>query len=106
MFSLQYIQACRSTSNTIPGRLEKLVSEQIAGGNGSLSRAGSNTSLSASLQVKLSGSHLTPQCYSFITYVQVGSKITVAKSYFICLMQSGESDAVHGHLLGFLIFLT
>lgn len=26
MFSLQYIQACRSTSNTIPGRLEKLVS--------------------------------------------------------------------------------
>ncbi|NWR69714.1 FANCI protein, partial [Centropus unirufus] len=39
-----YIQACRSTTNTIPGRLEKLV--------------------------KLSGSHLTPQCYSFITYVQ------------------------------------
>ncbi|NXE25589.1 FANCI protein, partial [Ardeotis kori] len=39
-----YIQACRSTSTTIPGRLEKLV--------------------------KLSGSHLTPQCYSFITYVQ------------------------------------
>ncbi|KAM6304685.1 Fanconi anemia group I protein [Podargus strigoides] len=39
-----YIQACRSTSNTIPGRLEKLV--------------------------KLSGSHLTPQCYSFLTYVQ------------------------------------
>ncbi|XP_031443590.1 Fanconi anemia group I protein [Phasianus colchicus] len=39
-----YIQACRSTSNTVPGRLEKLV--------------------------KLSGSHLTPQCYSFITYVQ------------------------------------
>ncbi|NWX49575.1 FANCI protein, partial [Steatornis caripensis] len=39
-----YIQACRSTSNAIPGRLEKLV--------------------------KLSGSHLTPQCYSFITYVQ------------------------------------
>ncbi|XP_061227333.1 Fanconi anemia group I protein [Neopsephotus bourkii] len=39
-----YIHACRNTSNTIPGRLEKLV--------------------------KLSGSHLTPQCYSFITYVQ------------------------------------
>ncbi|XP_067161960.1 Fanconi anemia group I protein isoform X2 [Apteryx mantelli] len=39
-----YIQVCRSTSNAIPGRLEKLV--------------------------KLSGSHLTPQCYSFITYVQ------------------------------------
>ncbi|KFP89509.1 Fanconi anemia group I protein, partial [Apaloderma vittatum] len=39
-----YIQVCHSTSNTIPGRLEKLV--------------------------KLSGSHLTPQCYSFITYVQ------------------------------------
>uniref|UniRef100_A0A8B9M890 FA complementation group I n=1 Tax=Accipiter nisus TaxID=211598 RepID=A0A8B9M890_9AVES len=49
-----YIQACRSTSNTIPGRLEKLV--------------------------KLSGSHLTPQCYSFITYVQVRPKSTVAKS--------------------------
>ncbi|NXK25875.1 FANCI protein, partial [Arenaria interpres] len=39
-----YIQACRSNSNAIPARLEKLV--------------------------KLSGSHLTPQCYSFITYVQ------------------------------------
>lgn len=24
-----------------------------------------------SIKVKLSGSHLTPQCYSFITYVQV-----------------------------------
>uniref|UniRef100_A0A8D0EMI0 FA complementation group I n=1 Tax=Strix occidentalis caurina TaxID=311401 RepID=A0A8D0EMI0_STROC len=50
-----YIQACRSTSSTIPGRLEKLV--------------------------KLSGSHLTPQCYSFITYVQVRPKLTVAKVY-------------------------
>uniref|UniRef100_A0A8B9M6K6 FA complementation group I n=1 Tax=Accipiter nisus TaxID=211598 RepID=A0A8B9M6K6_9AVES len=56
-----YIQACRSTSNTIPGRLEKLV--------------------------KLSGSHLTPQCYSFITYVQVRPKSTVAKS------QSKEDEA-------------
>lgn len=25
------------------------------------------------LQVKLSGSHLTPLCYSFISYVQVGN---------------------------------
>uniref|UniRef100_A0A663N650 FA complementation group I n=1 Tax=Athene cunicularia TaxID=194338 RepID=A0A663N650_ATHCN len=50
-----YIQACRSTSSTIPGRLEKLV--------------------------KLSGSHLTPQCYSFITYVQVRPKLTVGKAY-------------------------
>lgn len=33
-------------------------------------------SLSAPLQVKLSGSHLTPQCYSFITYVQVRPKLT------------------------------
>ncbi|XP_019388724.1 PREDICTED: Fanconi anemia group I protein [Crocodylus porosus] len=39
-----YLQVCRSAPGTIPGRLEKLV--------------------------KLSGSHLTPQCYSFITYVQ------------------------------------
>ncbi|XP_053128131.1 Fanconi anemia group I protein isoform X2 [Hemicordylus capensis] len=39
-----YIQVCRSTTWGIPGRLEKLV--------------------------RLSGSHLTPQCYSFITYVQ------------------------------------
>nr|XP_056721814.1 Fanconi anemia group I protein [Euleptes europaea] len=39
-----YLQACRSASGGIPGRLEKLV--------------------------KLSGSHLTPQCYAFITYVQ------------------------------------
>uniref|UniRef100_A0A8C3PN23 FA complementation group I n=1 Tax=Calidris pygmaea TaxID=425635 RepID=A0A8C3PN23_9CHAR len=43
-----YIQACRSNSNAIPARLEKLV--------------------------KLSGSHLTPQCYSFITYVQKKKK--------------------------------
>uniref|UniRef100_A0A8C2UAT6 FA complementation group I n=1 Tax=Coturnix japonica TaxID=93934 RepID=A0A8C2UAT6_COTJA len=48
-----YIQACRSTSNTVPGRLEKLV--------------------------KLSGSHLTPQCYSFITYVQVSESLSFAE---------------------------
>uniref|UniRef100_A0A8C3T8R4 FA complementation group I n=1 Tax=Chelydra serpentina TaxID=8475 RepID=A0A8C3T8R4_CHESE len=40
-----YLQVCRSGLGTISGRLEKLV--------------------------KLSGSHLTPQCYAFITYVQV-----------------------------------
>lgn len=34
------------------------------------------TSFSAPLQVKLSGSHLTPQCYSFITYVQVRPKLS------------------------------
>uniref|UniRef100_A0A8C3T8H0 FA complementation group I n=1 Tax=Chelydra serpentina TaxID=8475 RepID=A0A8C3T8H0_CHESE len=39
-----YLQVCRSGLGTISGRLEKLV--------------------------KLSGSHLTPQCYAFITYVQ------------------------------------
>uniref|UniRef100_A0A8C8R5B2 FA complementation group I n=1 Tax=Pelusios castaneus TaxID=367368 RepID=A0A8C8R5B2_9SAUR len=39
-----YLQVCRSGQSAIPGRLEKLV--------------------------KLSGSHLTPQCYAFITYVQ------------------------------------
>ncbi|KAJ7311092.1 hypothetical protein JRQ81_006691 [Phrynocephalus forsythii] len=39
-----YIQVCRSTAGAIPGRFEKLV--------------------------RLSGSHLTPQCYAFITYVQ------------------------------------
>ncbi|XP_074862883.1 Fanconi anemia group I protein [Carettochelys insculpta] len=39
-----YLQVCRSSQGTISGRLEKLV--------------------------KLSGSHLTPQCYAFITYVQ------------------------------------
>nr|XP_006139350.1 Fanconi anemia group I protein [Pelodiscus sinensis] len=39
-----YIQVCRNGLGTISGRLEKLV--------------------------KLSGSHLTPQCYAFITYVQ------------------------------------
>ncbi|NXY48235.1 FANCI protein, partial [Ceuthmochares aereus] len=65
-----YIQACRSTSNTIPGRLEKLVSV-----NGFLEEMAhclelGGTTTSVSLQVKLSGSHLTPQCYSFITYVQ------------------------------------
>uniref|UniRef100_A0A8D0H2M9 FA complementation group I n=1 Tax=Sphenodon punctatus TaxID=8508 RepID=A0A8D0H2M9_SPHPU len=39
-----YLQVCRSAPGGVPGRLEKLV--------------------------KLSGSHLTPQCYAFITYVQ------------------------------------
>uniref|UniRef100_A0A8B9P2N4 FA complementation group I n=1 Tax=Apteryx owenii TaxID=8824 RepID=A0A8B9P2N4_APTOW len=53
--------------------------KQIVGGRGSLPCVGSNTSLSASLQVKLSGSHLTPQCYSFITYVQVRPKLTKKK---------------------------
>ncbi|NXY82042.1 FANCI protein, partial [Alcedo cyanopectus] len=65
-----YIQACRCTSTVIPGRLEKLVSvskllEEMAH---CLELGVKPTS--ASLQVKLSGSHLTPQCYSFITYVQ------------------------------------
>uniref|UniRef100_A0A6Q2XW87 FA complementation group I n=1 Tax=Esox lucius TaxID=8010 RepID=A0A6Q2XW87_ESOLU len=40
-----YIQLCSGQQGVLPVRLEKLV--------------------------KLSGSHLTPQCYSFITYVQV-----------------------------------
>uniref|UniRef100_A0A670K3E3 FA complementation group I n=1 Tax=Podarcis muralis TaxID=64176 RepID=A0A670K3E3_PODMU len=39
-----YLQVCRTTTWAIPGRLEKLV--------------------------RLSGSHLTPPCYAFITYVQ------------------------------------
>ncbi|KAK2834377.1 hypothetical protein Q7C36_015078 [Tachysurus vachellii] len=41
-----YIQLCGAHPGQLPARLEKLV--------------------------KLSGSHLTPQCYSFITYVQSG----------------------------------
>ncbi|XP_040017935.2 Fanconi anemia group I protein isoform X2 [Gasterosteus aculeatus] len=41
-----YIQACASQHGALPARFEKLV--------------------------KLSGSHLTPQCYSFITYAQNG----------------------------------
>ncbi|XP_061825932.1 Fanconi anemia group I protein isoform X2 [Nerophis lumbriciformis] len=41
-----YIQVCATQSGKLPARFEKLV--------------------------KLSGSHLTPQCYSFITYVQGG----------------------------------
>ncbi|KAF7660465.1 hypothetical protein LDENG_00280970 [Lucifuga dentata] len=41
-----YIQVCATQHGTVPSRFEKLV--------------------------KLSGSHLTPQCYSFITYVQGG----------------------------------
>ncbi|XP_028814789.1 Fanconi anemia group I protein isoform X2 [Denticeps clupeoides] len=43
-----YIQLCASHPGQLPARLEKLV--------------------------KLSGSHLTPQCYSFITYVQSGEQ--------------------------------
>ncbi|XP_061773524.1 Fanconi anemia group I protein isoform X2 [Nerophis ophidion] len=41
-----YIQVCATQNGKLPSRFEKLV--------------------------KLSGSHLTPQCYSFITYVQGG----------------------------------
>ncbi|XP_071384510.1 Fanconi anemia group I protein [Centroberyx affinis] len=41
-----YIQLCSSQHGVLPARFEKLV--------------------------KLSGSHLTPQCYSFITYAQSG----------------------------------
>ncbi|XP_034032707.1 Fanconi anemia group I protein isoform X2 [Thalassophryne amazonica] len=41
-----YIQLCPNQHGTLPARFEKLV--------------------------KLSGSHLTPQCYSFITYAQSG----------------------------------
>ncbi|XP_076588504.1 Fanconi anemia group I protein [Chaetodon auriga] len=41
-----YIQVCASQHGVLPARFEKLV--------------------------KLSGSHLTPQCYSFITYAQSG----------------------------------
>ncbi|XP_026032130.1 Fanconi anemia group I protein isoform X1 [Astatotilapia calliptera] len=41
-----YIQVCASQHGSLPARFEKLV--------------------------KLSGSHLTPQCYSFITYAQSG----------------------------------
>ncbi|XP_054887143.1 Fanconi anemia group I protein [Poeciliopsis prolifica] len=41
-----YIQVCASQLGSLPNRFEKLV--------------------------KLSGSHLTPQCYSFITYAQSG----------------------------------
>ncbi|XP_047246945.1 Fanconi anemia group I protein [Girardinichthys multiradiatus] len=45
-----YIQVCASQHGSLPNRFEKLV--------------------------KLSGSHLTPQCYSFITYVQSGESST------------------------------
>ncbi|KAG7267577.1 hypothetical protein CRUP_005997 [Coryphaenoides rupestris] len=41
-----YIQVCTSHQGALPARVEKLV--------------------------KLSGSHLTPQCYAFITYIQNG----------------------------------
>ncbi|XP_054475203.1 Fanconi anemia group I protein [Anoplopoma fimbria] len=41
-----YIQVCATQQSALPARFEKLV--------------------------KLSGSHLTPQCYSFITYAQSG----------------------------------
>uniref|UniRef100_A0A8C3UAH0 FA complementation group I n=1 Tax=Catharus ustulatus TaxID=91951 RepID=A0A8C3UAH0_CATUS len=47
---IKHVSVLCCSSNTIPGRLEKLV--------------------------KLSGSHLTPQCYSFITYVQVSESLS------------------------------
>ncbi|XP_075870862.1 Fanconi anemia group I protein isoform X2 [Nelusetta ayraudi] len=43
-----YVQACSSQQGALPARFEKLV--------------------------KLSGSHLTPQCYTFITYAQGGEE--------------------------------
>ncbi|XP_023673035.1 Fanconi anemia group I protein isoform X6 [Paramormyrops kingsleyae] len=45
-FTKYYIQLCSSQGRPLPSRFEKLV--------------------------KLSGSHLTPQCYSLITYIQSG----------------------------------
>ncbi|KAF6735606.1 Fanconi anemia group I protein [Oryzias melastigma] len=44
-----YIQVCTSQHSALPARFEKLV--------------------------KLSGSHLTPQCYAFITYAQSGETV-------------------------------
>ncbi|KAM6961339.1 Fanconi anemia group I protein [Aplochiton taeniatus] len=46
-----YIQLCTGQQGVLPARFEKLV--------------------------KLSGSHLTPQCYSFITYVQSGELASI-----------------------------
>ncbi|XP_070619037.1 Fanconi anemia group I protein [Erythrolamprus reginae] len=46
-----YLQVCRNTTGGIPGRFEKLV--------------------------RLSGSHMTPQCYAFITYVQNSQRETL-----------------------------
>lgn len=106
MFFLQYIQACRSTSNTIPGRLEKLVSVSKLLEKMAYCLELGVTPTSASLQVKLSGSHLTPQCYSFITYVQVRPKLTVAKSQSVYLVLHGVSAAIHVHLWELLIFFT
>uniref|UniRef100_A0AAX7V7V1 FA complementation group I n=1 Tax=Astatotilapia calliptera TaxID=8154 RepID=A0AAX7V7V1_ASTCA len=49
-----YIQVCASQHGSLPARFEKLV--------------------------KLSGSHLTPQCYSFITYAQVLAWFSLSSS--------------------------
>uniref|UniRef100_A0A7N6AF83 FA complementation group I n=1 Tax=Anabas testudineus TaxID=64144 RepID=A0A7N6AF83_ANATE len=49
-----YIQVCTSQHRALPARFEKLV--------------------------KLSGSHLTPQCYSFITYAQVAKLLRETKA--------------------------
>ncbi|KAK1788907.1 hypothetical protein P4O66_015815, partial [Electrophorus voltai] len=68
-----YIQVCAAHLGQLPARLEKLV--------------------------KLSGSHLTPQCYSFITYVQVRSSSHGHALHLACIrcsvnmlscLQSGE----------------
>nr|XP_040017932.1 Fanconi anemia group I protein isoform X4 [Gasterosteus aculeatus aculeatus] len=70
-----YIQACASQHSALPARFEKLVSRRCPSSRLALLIL-QLVSLSMFsfllLQVKLSGSHLTPQCYSFITYAQNG----------------------------------
>uniref|UniRef100_A0A3P8RJ74 FA complementation group I n=1 Tax=Astatotilapia calliptera TaxID=8154 RepID=A0A3P8RJ74_ASTCA len=55
-----YIQVCASQHGSLPARFEKLV--------------------------KLSGSHLTPQCYSFITYAQVLAWFSLSSSVALILL--------------------
>lgn len=67
----QYIQVCTSQQGVLPARFEKLVSLVPCWTGHIFHFLWCDANLLFSEQVKLSGSHLTPQCYTFITYAQV-----------------------------------
>lgn len=71
---------CASQHGSLPARFEKLVSPSYCH-LAQIFLYRSNVILTLSyLQVKLSGSHLTPQCYSFITYAQVLAWFSLSSS--------------------------
>lgn len=79
--------------------MEKLVSGECLCQEGGRSVVlQSRQSPRPSLQVKLSGSHLTPLCYSFISYVQVSDSGSAPREAFKYGRPSHAPRALLGHL--------